>query len=182
MDLNEFRKEVLKVDKPRKTTIRNSYGVYDAYKYYRKNKPRDKKYVLTESQYFAIIRKTNQLLANEIVNQRDIVFPYSMGRLEVRKTIPTVKIKNGKVISSYPIDWDQTLKLWYEDQEARENKIIVKKRENEVFRLNYNRSKANYTNKNYFEFKVTRALKLALKEAILKGDFDAFNLKRNDTL
>lgn len=175
MSLAEFRKEILKVDQHRKTTINNSYGVYDAYKYYRKNKPADKKYILTESQYFAIVRKTNLLLVDELLNQRDIVFPYSMGRLEVRKNTPKVYLDDNKVKSTYPIDWDGTLRLWYEDEEAKENKTILKKKEKAVFRIVYNKSKAFYTNKNYFEFKVNRPLKLALKDVILQGEFDAFN-------
>lgn len=175
MDLQEYRKEVLKVDKPRKTSISNSWGVYDAFKYYRKNKPKDKKYVLSESQYFAIVRRTNLLLVEELFNQNDIVFPYSMGRLEVRKTIPRVYIDNGKIKSTYPIDWDRTIRLWYEDQESRKKKTLLKKKEKAVFRIVYNKSKAFYTNKNYFEFKVNRPLKLALRDVILQGDFDAFN-------
>ena len=175
MSLSEFRKEILKVDQPRKTTINNSYGVYDAYKYYRKNKPKDPKYILSESQYFAIVRQINLLLVQDLLEQKDIIFPYSMGRLEVRKSIPKVYIEDGKVKSTYPIDWDGTLKLWYEDQESRENKTILKKKEREVFRIMYNKSKAFYTNKNYFEFKVNRALKLALRDVIRQGNFDAFN-------
>lgn len=175
MDLQEYRKEVLKVDKPRKTSISNSWGVYDAYKYYRKNKPKDKKYVLSESQYFAIVRRTNLLLVEELFNQNDIVFPYSMGRLEVRKTIPRVYIDNGKIKSTYPIDWDGTIRLWYEDQESRKKKTLLKKKEKAVFRIVYNKSKAMYTNKNYFEFIVNRTIKRSLKDTILQGDFDAFN-------
>lgn len=182
MSLSEFRKEILKVDKPRKTTINNSYGVYDAYKYYRKNKPSDKKYILSESQYFAIIRQMNLLLVDELLNQRDIVFPYSMGRLEVRKWAPMAYFKDGRIKSNYPIDWNETLKLWYEDEESKDNRTIVKKKEKEVFKINYNKSKAYYTNKNYFEFIVNRPLKLALKEAILQGDFDAFNSRHNDII
>lgn len=175
MDLQEYRKEVLKVDKPRKTSISNSWGVYDAFKYYRKNKPKDKKYILSESQYFAIVRRVNLLLAEELLNQKDIVFPYSMGRLEVRKSIPKAYIENGKIKSTYPIDWDGTIRLWYEDQESREKKTILKKKEKEVFRIVYNKSKAMYTNKNYFEFIVNRTIKRSLKDVILRGDFDAFN-------
>lgn len=175
MNLQEYRNEVLKVDKPRKTSISNSWGVYDAFKYYRKNKPKDKKYVLSESQYFAIVRRTNLLLAEELFNQNDIVFPYSMGRLEVRKTIPRVYIDNGKIKSTYPIDWDGTIRLWYEDQESRKKKTLLKKKEKAVFRIVYNKSKAMYTNKNYFEFIVNRTIKRSLKDTILQGDFDAFN-------
>ena len=33
----EFRRNVLKIDGQRNHKVKNSYGVYDAYKYYRKN-------------------------------------------------------------------------------------------------------------------------------------------------
>lgn len=36
--MDEFRRSVLKVNQPREHEVRNSYGVYDAYKYIRKNK------------------------------------------------------------------------------------------------------------------------------------------------
>jgi hypothetical protein len=98
-----------------------------------------------------------------------------MGRLEVRKTIPRVYIDNGKIKSTYPIDWDGTIRLWYEDQESRNKKTLLKKKEKAVFRIVYNKSKAIYTNKNYFEFIVNRTIKRSLKDIILQGDFDAFN-------
>lgn len=176
MSLESYRKELLKVDQPRKTTINNSYGVYDAYKYYRKNKPQDKKYIISESQYFAILRTLNLLLCQELLNQKDIVFPLAMGRVEVRKYIPKVKIdKDGKIKTTYPIDWDSTIRLWYEDQKAKAERIILKKKEKEVFRIRYNKSHARYKNKEYYEFKVNRALKLSLRDVIREGNFDAFS-------
>lgn len=38
-----FRSKLLKLDKPRVHKIRGSLGIYDGYKYYRKNKPSDPK-------------------------------------------------------------------------------------------------------------------------------------------
>ena len=55
--LGEFKKRIRKVNQPREYKVRNSLGVYDGYKWYRKNKPDGKEFVLSESQYFAIIRK-----------------------------------------------------------------------------------------------------------------------------
>ena len=48
--LGEFKRRIKKVNQPREYKVRNSLGVYDGYKYYRKNKPDSKEYVLTESQ------------------------------------------------------------------------------------------------------------------------------------
>jgi hypothetical protein len=59
MTLEEFRYNTLKLDKPRVHRIRGSWGIYDGYKYYRKNKPKDPKYVLSESQYFSISYLSN---------------------------------------------------------------------------------------------------------------------------
>ena len=36
--MDEFRRNILKINNPRKHKIRGSLGVYDAYKYIRKNK------------------------------------------------------------------------------------------------------------------------------------------------
>jgi hypothetical protein len=36
--MEDFRRKILKLNEPRKHKVRNSLGVYDAYKYIRKNK------------------------------------------------------------------------------------------------------------------------------------------------
>ena len=82
----EFISNIKNVTGNRKHKINNSYGVYDAYKYYRKNKPKDSKYILSESEYFNIIRSVNKQLVCNILNGENIKFPYRMGYLELRKT------------------------------------------------------------------------------------------------
>ena len=64
--LSEFKKKIKKVNSSRVHKITGSLGVYDAYKNYRKHRPKEKKYVLTESQYFSIVRQINNLLADEL--------------------------------------------------------------------------------------------------------------------
>nr|DAU83974.1 MAG TPA: hypothetical protein [Crassvirales sp.] len=50
-----------------------------------------------------------------------------MGTLEVRKIERNIRIgKDGEIITNLPIDWDSTLKLWYEDEESYKNKTIVR--------------------------------------------------------
>ena len=80
--LGEFKRRIKKVNQPREYKVRNSLGVYDGYKYYRKNKPDNKEYVLTESQYFAIIRKINLLLVDELLTVH-IVTGKQIGRAHV---------------------------------------------------------------------------------------------------
>lgn len=161
----EFSRRIRKADKPRCYKIRNSLGVYDAYKYYRKNRPKDKKYVLKESQYFAIIRKINNLLAEHLIKGDDIELPHRMGGFMLMRLDNTIKFdENGKLKVTNPIDWMETLKLWHEDEDAFKKRILVRVDSKETFRIIYN--KGNYNNRSYYEFTPNRDLKIRLKTSI----------------
>lgn len=174
----EFREKVLNVKGSRHHKIKNSYGVYDAFRYYVKNRPREHKYVLTDSQYFHIIRTINKLFCEELVRGEDVKLPYSMGRLEVRKNETHIRLDGEKVRTDRPVDWARTLKLWYEDKESYKNKTLVKAAEKEVYKIYYNKLVAKYVNKSYYTFLPNRALKIQLKCSIKEGTIDAFNLKK----
>lgn len=182
-NLEEFKRRIRKVNHPRKYKISNSLGVYDAYKYYRKNKPKDKQYILSESQYFAIIRKINLLLIEEILSGDDIKLPLHMGIIELRKYNTNIRIdKDGKIHTNLPIDWNKTLELWYEDQEAFKNRTLVKVEEKEIFKIYYNKETANYNNKSFYEFIFNKDLKARLKQKIKEGVIDAPLLRRKEKL
>ena len=99
-----------------------------------------------------------------------------MGTIEVRKYDARVSIEDGKVKTNLPIDWDRTLKLWSEDEEAYKERTLIKVEEKEIFKVYYNRIKANYNNKSLYEFVVNRDLKRRLKKRIKSGNFDAFKI------
>lgn len=174
--MDEFRRQVLKVEGPRVHKVNNSYGVYNAYKYIRKNKWFDIGQPLTEHQFYSIIRGINNLLAEALIHGHDIDLPYRMGTIEVRKYDARISFKNGKIKTNLPIDWDRTLKLWSEDEEAYQERTLIKREEKEVFKVYYNRIKANYNNKSLYEFIVNRDLKRRLKQRIKSGNFDAFKI------
>lgn len=179
--LIEFKKRVRKVFTPRKHDIRNSLGVYDGYKYYRKNKPKDKKYILTESQYFSIIRQINNILADEITVGKDVVLPSKMGKIELRKYESSIKIDgNGKVVTNLPVDWNNTLKLWYEDPEAYKNKTLLRLNEQEMYKIVYNKENANFNNRAFYEFVFNKDLRIRLKRNIKQGIVDAFLIGRRN--
>ena len=100
-----------------------------------------------------------------------------MGKLELRKrnSLPIID-KKGNIKVTYAIDWDSTLKLWYDDEEAFNNKTLVKFPEKSIFRVKYNKSTANYENKSFMEFQVNRSIKTRLKQKIKNNEIDAFNL------
>ena len=176
MEEQEFLNKVRKVKESRNHKVKNSYGIYDGYKFYRKNKPKDPKYVLTESQYFAITRKVNEFLAEALSKGEDVILPFRLGRIEVRKYESRITWDGKKVKSNLPIDWDRTLKLWYEDEEAYKNKTLIKIEEKEIYKIFYNRNLADYTNKSFYQFNLNRELKKKLKYNIKEGNIDAFLL------
>lgn len=176
----EFRNSIKKVSEPRRHKIRNSYGIYDGFKFYRKNKPKGDKYILTESQYFMITRMVNNIISDELIKGNDIIFPNNMGRLELRKYNRKVSLdKDNKIKTNLPINWDKTLKLWYEDKESYSNKTLVRVESNEIFTVYYNKGKANYSNKSFYEFNVNRNLKQRLKNRIKVSKVDALQLGKN---
>lgn len=179
-DYYDFINSVRKLDKPRKHKVNNSYGVYSAYKYIRKNKWFNIGKPLTEHEFYSIIRKVNKYLSNNLLEGNDITLPNRMGRLELRKFDAKIEFKNNKIKTNLPIDWDKTLKLWYEDEESYKNKTLVKVEEKEIFKIYYNRQLANYNNKTFYEFNVNRELKKKLKQAIKENNIDAFKLYRNE--
>ena len=174
MEEQEFLNKVRKVKESRNHKVKNSYGIYDGYKFYRKNKPKDPKYVLTESQYFAITRKVNEFLAEALSRGEDVILPFRLGRIEVRKYESRITWDGKKVKSNLPIDWDRTLKLWYEDKESYKNKTLIKVEEKEIYKVYYNRNVAEFTNKAFYQFDVNRELKRRLKQNIKEGKLDAF--------
>ena len=174
----EFRNNIVKSKEPRQHRVRNSGGTYDAYKYYRKNRPKEKKYVLTESQYFSIIRKVNEHLGDLLVTGNDVLLPHRLGRLEIRKYNSNITIdeKSNKIKTNLPIDWDKTLRLWFEDKECFKDKVLVRVEEKEIYKVYYNKVIAEYNNKSFYEFNVNRDLKKRLKQNIKRGKIDAFSI------
>lgn len=177
MEEKEFIDKVKGVTSSRKHKVNNSVGVYDAYKWYRKNKPDDKIYVLTESQYFKIVRSINNILRHLIMLGYEVTLPEKMGKLEVRK-YPAIITREGKKIkTNLPIDWNATLKLWYEDEKCFKDKTLVRYNTPELYKIFYNKFSANYNNKSFYQFSANRELKKGVKQSTRENPyFDAYTL------
>ena len=180
MDYREFRKEVQKADKSRVHKVTGSLGVYDAYKYIRKHKWFDIGRPLKEGEFYRIIRGINEYLAEELSKGKEIKLPHRLGTLEIRKRPTRIAIVDGKLITNLPIDWDKTLKLWYEDKEAFDNKTLVRVESEETFKVYYNKQTANYNNKSFYEFSPNREIKRKLALRAKRGLLDAFLLQKYD--
>lgn len=176
MSYEEFRKETLKVNNKRNFKVTGSLGVYDAYKWIRKNKWLNLDRPVTEHEFYSVIRKVNKYFIDSMLEGHNIKFPHKMGQLELRKYNATFKLVDNKVVTNLPIDWDSTLKYWYEDKKAYDNKTLLKLNEKEIFKICYNKTKANYENKSFYTFKPNRVFKLLIKNNIKNNNLDAFKL------
>lgn len=176
MSLEDFKRTTLKLNEPRTHKVTGSLGVYDAYKYIRKNKWFNIGRPLSEHEFYSIIRKVNEYLADSLLRGHDIVLPHKMGRIEVKKYEARITLEGNKVKTNLPIDWDRTLKLWYEDEESYKNKTLIKMEEKEIFKVCYNKSKADFNNKSFYQFDINRDLKRRLKQQIKNGALDAFSM------
>lgn len=171
------REEILKVHDSRIHKVTDSLGVYDSYKWIRKNKWLNIGRPLTEHEFYSIIRGVNDLLADNLANGIEVVFPHRMGKLELRKKNVIIrKDEKGNICTNLPIDWDRTLKLWCEDKESMENKTLIRQEEKELFKVFYNRIKCNYKNCSFYEFNVNRSIKKRLKQNIKAGMIDAYTM------
>lgn len=176
MTYEEFKSEVQHLSNPRKHKVTNSIGVYSAYKWIRKNRWLNIGKCLTEHEFYSIIRKVNNYLADSFLYGNDIKLPHRMGRIELRKYDVRINIDGEKVKTNLPIDWDKTLKLWYEDEESYKEKTLVKVEEKEIFKVYYNKQLADYNNQVFYEFHANKELKKRLKQRIKEGKIDAFKI------
>ena len=173
-ELADFLNSIKKVNEPRKHKVNNSLGVYDAYKFLRKRKWDDIGRCLTEHEFYSIIRKVNDYLADSFLHGNDIKLPHRMGRIELRKYDVRVSLDGEKVKTNLPIDWNRTLKLWYEDNEAFKQRTLIKVENNDLFKILYNKNRAKFNNKCFYEFQVNRDIKQRLKKNIKLNRIDAF--------
>lgn len=182
--LREFKKTVKKVSKKRgNAKIRGSLGVYDAYKWMRKQKWLNIGRPVKEKEFYAIIRRYHELLGDAILSGRTVTLPQKMGVVELKEKPPVVKMVDGKLQTNLPIDWNSTLNLWYEDEECRIKKTLVHRDSSEsTFKIVYSYFEANYPNKSFFKLYVGRRLVERKRHKELKGDITAAFLMRRKYL
>lgn len=178
MDIREFMSFTKKAKERRVHKVRNSLGVKDAFNFYRKVRPKESEYVLSECDFLHIIRKVNDILRQLIIQGEEITLPENMGKLELRKRQTITEFKDGKLKTNLPVDWDSTLKLWYEDEDSYIKKRLVRQETCEVFKVFYNKYHADYPNKTFYQFHVNREIKKGLKEKIKNGEIDSLLIYR----
>lgn len=171
MTLEEFRK--LKANPEHKYSVNNSYGVYDYYKYYRHNRPKDRSYYkMNEAQYYKLIRTVNEYLVDLLFQNAQVVFPDKLGELAIVKSPAKVTIKDGKIKTNRPINWDATIRLWFEDPDAERKKTLIRWDTTEVLGIDYRKNEAYFRNRPYYDFQVIRRIKQRLSSLLAESAFD----------
>ena len=155
-----------------KFKITNSVGVYDMYKAVRRNGWYNIGRPLKEHEFYVIVRSINKLLAENIASGKEVVFPASMGRLELRKYPTGVKYVDGKLKNSYPIDWSSTNQLWAEDEEERQKHTLLRYESPLIYQVKYCKEDATYENKMFYQFKLHKKVRKKLQENIIIGKTD----------
>ena len=169
MTEQQFIADIKNVTKSRNHSIKNSVGVEDfLYEYLKENKD------ISSSTIRSIIKNINLELANSLSSGKEIKFPRQMGSLELRSNDTYVRFKDGKLKTNRMIDWNATLKLWYEYPKYKDSKTLVREESPQIFRVHYNKNKAIYNNKTFYDFLPNRELKIKLKNNIKKNKIEAF--------
>jgi len=171
-DLKEFRKKVLKVTGKRVHKITNSAGVREAYRWLKKNKM----ITSNESEFYKIVSTVHKEAIKDLSEGKEFKFPYRMGKLEVRQADTYIKFEEGKVKTNRAIDWGETLKLWHEDEEALQNKTLVRKERNVRYFIFYNKRNTNYENCTFMRFRPNRSFHSIVAHSIENNNISTYKI------
>ena len=127
-----------------KVKRKNSYNIRDYYLYYCKNKKRGEHF-LTEMQYSKIIGSVHKYLVKELLNSGIIKFPLCMGSISICKVPISTKLVDNKVKTNKWINWNKTLDLWYEDEQAYKKRTLIRFDTKYRFTVSYIKKDATHT-------------------------------------
>ena len=175
MNYIDFKVKVVNAtDKKGHFTVTNSNGTKEAWRWIKKNKWLTIGQPITELELGTIVKAINLTLQDYLLEGKDVRLPNRMGRIEVRKFNDKVEYDNEKLITNLPVDWDRTVRLWWEDKEAYKNKTLVRYEARERFFIYFNKKYSHFINKEFYKFTPTRSFKIRFKDKILNGQIDAF--------
>lgn len=177
----DYLKEVKNVSGSRKHKITGSQNTISGFNYYRKIRPKEKEFTLKDKEYLSIIREMNKLVADYLIENKFIRLPSGFGYFEILKKETSSWInEDGKFASNKVVDMNSTIKLWYEDEECRVNKTLVRYDNEFLFRIKYPLNGRMYKDNFYFSMKFNRVLRQRLSSIINSGSYDACTQKHTE--
>ena len=146
------------------------------YKYYNSIKPKTENYIVGELLYFDILNRVNAEIEELLLQGNIIRLPAHFGDISIRMKILKLGIKDGKLYNRRPIDWEATLKLWYENEEAAAAKTLIKIETDISYKLHYPKHRAKYKNKSCISMRSNRSFRAKMNYRICNTDFQCFKL------
>lgn len=180
MDYQEFLNRLQKRgSKPHR--ISHCYGARDAWRWVRGNKWQAfNGHPFPQSLYSHIVGAVNQFLIEQLLEGHKIHLPCGMGTLYLASIPSKVHLEGSSLKTNYRTDWQKTLRLWYDDADARNKHQLVKRIQKDIVFIKYDKSGANYTNKKYYHFRANRSLVRKVGKAIEEGSATMMKINKNN--
>jgi hypothetical protein len=157
--------------------IKAHYGIKDYFNFFKSDNP---DILITKKKYSDIISEFNKEIINLIIEDNlkyDIPFLGSSIVVKQDKRLP--KIIDGKLYNTTPVDWAATNKLWSEDEESKERKLLVRysnaHTSKNVFRIYFKKYNIPFMNKKLYLFKSARSFSRLLGDRINDEEKDKYN-------
>lgn len=155
--------------KRRKRKYKVKINVSDSYNFYCKKEEEP----LSRKDYLLICNKFNKFLADKILEGNSVVLPERLGILEIMGNEQKISIdENGNVRGTSP-DWNKTLRLWEENPELKEKRVIIYYTNEEtnkiVYKIRWKKERVYLHSKIYYNFVPRRWVKRELAKLIKSG-------------
>lgn len=160
--------------------ITNSYYLRDIHKAYKKRV----KNPLPESDFRKVIKYVDKGLVEYIIDGGIFDIPSRMGHIALVKKKNAMWFEDGVVKTTRPIDWERTNKLWAEDEDAKQRKILVRRETDYTYYLKWYKDDRTFMYHQETKFSTCRPLKRYIKECInngkIKGALKAYEAKHKE--
>lgn len=134
----------------RPAILKSDFNSDHFYKYYKNNYEN----IVDKKLYGQVCRDFFDIVINQMIyNNESFKLPFGLGSMFIGK-------KKYKKFEQLPINWKATKELWEKDENAKENKILVKHlnrhSDGYVYRYIWSKKTAIFKNKTIYKFKPSR--------------------------
>lgn len=158
-----------------KTKKKRASGIKigDTYDFYKSFAPKDK--LVGRKEYYKYVKTFLNYMSDKLINIGMVKIPSSLGVLQIMGSNTKIYIdkKTGKMKGN--VDWHNTLKLWDECPECKENKQLVYFTNDEtgfkIYKFYWINKINRIENKSIYRFRSCKPIRIRLAKKIRTGDF-----------
>lgn len=148
--MSEFGDNIRKIRGHRTPSCTGAYSVQDIYWKLKTQKLIGDTDLKT---FRKIVRTMGKNIAQLVMDGYVVSLPVQMGSIMISERKRKTKFVNGQVFTDQRIDWNKTVKLWEDDEEARKDKIVVRYTEDKKYTFVHNIGDAKFKNKYFFRLR-----------------------------